>query len=66
MPTAEVGPVPLASHPAYSTLKLAGGVLLSSMSATSLEPLLTSRVPPETLWLVGPVLPEQVLLSWLK
>ena len=59
MPTAELGVDPLTSQPAYSTLKLDGGVLLNSIRATSLDPLLTSSVPPETLWLVGPVFPDR-------
>ena len=56
----------LASHPAYSTSQLLGGVLLNSMSATSALPSATNSALPEMLLLVGLVLPEQVLRSWLK
>ena len=63
MPTALVCVALDASHPAYSTPQAAGGVELSSMRATSEAPSATSKVPPEMLLLVGPVLPEQVALS---
>ena len=66
MPTALEWLALEASQPAYSTPHDAGGVALNSMSATSEAPLFKSNVPPEMLLLVGPVLPEQVALSWLK
>ena len=66
MPTVLVGVTPLASHPAYCTLKEGGGVWLNSINATSEPPLLTSKVPPLMLWLVGPLLPLHVADSWLK
>ena len=66
MPVALSGVSPEASQPAYSTSQLLGGVLLNSINATSAPPSATNSAPPEMLLLVGPVLPEQVLLSWLK
>ena len=66
MPTVLEGVTPEASQPAYCTLKPAGGVWLNSIKATSDWPLLTSKVPPLMLWLVGPLLPVQVADSWLK
>ena len=66
MPVALSGVAPEASQPAYSTSQLLGGVLLNSISATSEPPSATNSDPPEMLLSVGPVLPEHVLLSWLK
>ena len=49
IPVAFKGVLPEASQPAYCTLNDAGGISLSSISAKSDAPSLTSRLPPDML-----------------